>query len=74
MAITRSSVHVSVPVEKLYRDLMLGAESIQKGVLQVIPGKRKQVSLNRFFSATQKITAKVATHSQKMRSRSQWLK
>ena len=61
MSITRSSVHVSVPVEKLYRDLMLGAESIQKGVLQVIPGKRKQVTLNRFFSATQKITAKVAT-------------
>ncbi len=61
MAITRSSVHVSVPVEQLYRDLMLGAESIQKGVLQVIPGKRKQVTLNRFFSGVQNITARVAT-------------
>ena len=61
MSIVRSTVHVSVPVEKLYRDLMLGAESIQKGVLQVIPGKRNQVSLNRFYSATQKIVARVPT-------------
>ena len=61
MSISRSSVHVSVPVAELYRDLMLGAQSIQQGVLQVIPGKRKQVSLNRFYSGVQNIVSRVAT-------------
>jgi hypothetical protein len=40
---------------------MFGAETIRGGVCQVIPGKRKQVTLNRFYSAVQKITARVAT-------------
>ena len=61
MAITRSSVHVSNPVQQLFRDLMFGAETIEKGVAQLIPGQRKQTTLNRFYSATQKLTARVAT-------------
>lgn len=61
MAITRASVHVSNPVEKLYRDLMFGSETINKNVAQIIPGQRKQVTLNRFYSAENKITARVAT-------------
>ena len=61
MAITRSSVHVSNPVQRLFQDLMFGTETIDRGIAQLIPGQRKQVTLNRFYSATQKITARVAT-------------
>ena len=61
MSITRASVHVSNPVQKLFRDLMFGAETIEKGVAQLIPGQRKQVTLNRFYSSTQNITVRVPT-------------
>jgi len=61
MSITRSTVHVSVPVAELYRDLMLGTQSIQAGVLQVLPSFRNQVTLNRFYTSTQQLIAATPT-------------
>ncbi len=58
MGITRSSVHVSIPVERLIRDLILGSESLDKGVAQLLPSSQKQVTLNRFFTTGDNITAR----------------
>lgn len=40
---------------------MFGSQTIEKGLVQVIPGKRNKVQLNRFYGAVNKITAAVAT-------------
>jgi len=58
MGITRSSVHVSVPVERLIRDLVLGSDTLDKGVAQLLPSLQKQVTLNRFYTTGDNITAR----------------
>lgn len=65
MSITRASVHVSNPVAKLFKDLMFGAESLDKNLVQTIPGQRKQTTLNRFTGVGQKIIAAIPTPSVK---------
>ena len=61
MAITRSSVHVSTPVQQLFKDMLFGSETVDRGIVQVLPGYHKQITLNRFTSAVQKLVARVAT-------------
>ena len=63
MSITKATVHVSNPVAKLFKDLMFGAESLEKNLVQTIPGQRKQTTLNRFVGAGNKIVVRVATPS-----------
>ena len=58
MSIARSSVHVSVPVEQLLGDLVLGAKSLDAGLVQMLTANRKQVSLNRFITAGDNLTAR----------------
>lgn len=60
MSITRSSVHVSIPLERLIGDLVLGSETLDKGVAQLLPSSQKQVTLNRFFTTGDNITGRVA--------------
>ncbi len=62
MAVTRASVHVSVPVETLLEDLVLGATTFDRGLAQLLPMSRKQRTLNRFFGdGADNITARTAT-------------
>ncbi len=61
MSITRASVHVSIPLERLIIDLILGSDTLDKGVAQLITGMQKQVTLNRFFTEGDNITGRVAT-------------
>lgn len=59
MSITRSSVHVSVPLERLIVDLILGSETLDKNVAQLLPSSQKQVTLNRFYTEGDNITGRV---------------
>ena len=61
MAITRGSVHVSVPVEQLIRDLILGSQTLDKGVAQLLTGYEKQITLNRFYTDGDNIVAREPT-------------
>jgi hypothetical protein len=61
MSITRSSVHVSVPVERLIGDLILGSQTLDKAVAQLLPGYQKQITLNRFYTQGDNIITRVAT-------------
>ena len=60
MSITRSTVHVSIPLEKLILDLILGSQTLDKNVAQLLPSSQKQVTLNRFFTEGDNITGRVA--------------
>jgi hypothetical protein len=40
---------------------MFGSETIEQGLVHVIPGQRKQTTLNRFYTATNKIVIRKAT-------------
>lgn len=59
MSINRSSVHVSIPLERLIGDLVLGSETLDKGVAQLITGNQKQLTLNRFYTTGDNITGRV---------------
>lgn len=61
MSISISTVHVSTPIQKLFKDLMFGAESLKANLVQTIPGQRKQTTLNRFTGVGQKIVIRVPT-------------
>lgn len=61
MAITRSTSFVGTPVPQLITDLVLGAESIEKGIIHAFPDKRDKVYLNRFYTANHQLGARVAT-------------
>ena len=61
MSITRSTVHVSIPVERLIVDLILGSDTLDKGVAQLLPSSQKQVTLNRFFTEGDNTMGRVAT-------------
>ena len=61
MAITFTPTDPSTPIEKLYLDLMFGSQTIEKGLVQVIPGQRNKTLISRFYGAVNKITAAVAT-------------
>ena len=61
MAITRSSSFVGTPVPQLITDLVLGAESIEKGLIHAFSDKRDKVYLNRFYTASEQLGPRVAT-------------
>ena len=61
MAITRSTSFVGTPIPQLLTDLVLGCESIEKGILHVFPDKRDKVYLNRFYTANHQLGARVPT-------------
>jgi hypothetical protein len=63
MAVTRSSVHVSIPLERLIEDLILSTTTLDRGLAELLPMNRKQVSLNRFFAAGDNLTARVPKFS-----------
>jgi hypothetical protein len=59
MALTPTTTFVNTPVERLIEDLILNATTLDSGLAELIPGKRTQISLNRFFAAGDNITARV---------------
>jgi hypothetical protein len=61
MSITKTPTQQVRVVERLFKDLMFGSETVEKGLVQVIPGQRNKTQLNRFYAAVNKITARVAT-------------
>ncbi len=61
MAISRSSAFIGTPVPQLITDLVLGAESIEKGIVHAFSDKRDRVYLNRFFTANQQLGPRVPT-------------
>ena len=61
MALNQTTSFVSNPIEKLYKDLMFGNQTISKGLVQVIPGQRTKTTINRFYGAVNKIVDKVPT-------------
>ena len=61
MAITRSTSFVGTPIPQLITDLVLGAESIEKGILHAFSDKRSEVFLNRFYTANHQLGPRVAT-------------
>ena len=63
MSFSVTTTHTSDPVQKLFGDLMFGAETFDKGVGQILPGFHNKISLNRFVSATNKIIAAIPTPS-----------
>ena len=61
MAITQTSSFVGTPVNELFELLVLGAETVDKGLLHVFQDKRNVVHLNRFRTSTDQIRLRVAT-------------
>lgn len=61
MSITKTPTQQTRVVQKLFKDLMFGSETVEKGVVQVIQGQRNKVQLNRFYAAVNKIIARVPT-------------
>ena len=60
MAINSTSAFIGTPFEELFGRLVLGAETIEKGLLHVIPDKRNKVYLNRFRAPNDLLRARVA--------------
>jgi len=61
MSIARTSSFVGTPIPELLTDLVLGAESIEKGVVHAFSDKRDKVYLNRFYAANHKLGPRVPT-------------
>lgn len=61
MAINRTTSFVGTPVPKLITDLVLGAESIEKGILHAFSDRRSEVFLNRFYTANHQLGSRIAT-------------
>ncbi len=61
MPITRVTSFIGTEVPKLITDLVLGAESIEKGIIHTFSDKRSEVFLNRFYTTSGNLTARVPT-------------
>lgn len=61
MAISISTTNVGTPIERLFSDLVLGCQTLDKGIAQVLSGNQNKIPLNRLYSGNQAITARVAT-------------
>ena len=57
MSVSQTTTFVGEPQERLYRDLVFGAESINAGIMEVIIDKRTKVPLNKWVIASQKVIA-----------------
>jgi len=60
-AINTSSSFVGTVIEELFELLVLGSESIDKGLIHIFPDKRKKVFLDRFKADANPLVARVAT-------------
>lgn len=58
MTITRDSSFVNTTVNRLIEDLILGAITLDRGLAELLPRKRKQISLNRFFADGDNLTVR----------------
>ena len=56
MANTNVTSFVNTPIEKLIADLILGSQTLDKGVAQLLQGYRKEISLQRFYVDGDNIT------------------
>ena len=54
--ISITTTFVNTPVEKLFQDLVIGCDLIDKGASEVLQGFRKEIALNRFFTTGDNIT------------------
>ena len=61
MAINTTPMDVPIYVNNLFKDLLFGAETIEKGLVQVVPMARNKINMDRFTAATQNLVAAVAT-------------
>jgi len=61
MAITTTPLDVPKYVQALFKDLLFGAETIEKGLVQVVPMARNKINMDRFTASTGNLTARVAT-------------
>lgn len=63
MALSLTTTFDGTAVPQLISDLVLGAESIEKGIVHAFSDKRDKVVLNRFVTANHQLVARVATPS-----------
>ncbi len=61
MAITKTPTQTPTSIEKLYKDLMFGSETVEQGLVQVVPGQRNKTYINRFYGDVNKIVSRVPT-------------
>ncbi len=61
MAIVQSGAFVGTPIDELFEELVLGAETIDKGLIDIFADKRNEVFLNRFVSDENPLVARVPT-------------
>lgn len=57
MSVSVTSTNVGTPQEILYGDLVFGAESVTKGIMEVIEDKRHKIPLNRFITSSGNVVA-----------------
>lgn len=57
MSVSVTSTNVGTPDERLHADLVFGAESITKGIMEVIEDKRHKIPLNRYVVAADQVVA-----------------
>ena len=52
MAISKTPTQTPTSIEKLYKDLMFGSETVEQGLVQVIPGQRNKTYIVKFSKET----------------------
>ena len=57
MSVSVTSTNVGVPEPKLYSNLVFGAETITKGIMEVIQDKRHKIPLNKFVTTSGNVVA-----------------
>lgn len=58
MALTPTTSFVNTNVEKLIEDLILGATTLDTGLAELLPRRRKQINLDRFFATGDNLQAR----------------
>jgi len=58
MSLTPTTSFVNTTVARLIEDLILGAITLDRGLAELLPRKRKQISLNRFFADGDNLTVR----------------
>jgi hypothetical protein len=63
MAINTTPLDVPVYISNLFKDLLFGAETIEKGLVQVVPMAHNKINMDRFTASVQNLTVAAATPS-----------
>ena len=58
MSLTPTTSFVNTTVNRLIEDLILGAITLDRGLAELLPRRRKQISLNRFFADGDNLTVR----------------